>query len=585
MLTGPELEALRDRLPGDPDLTRLLATLQRRAGPGLVALPPIPRVKALLSRDGGVCPNDGATLRFDPWSAERHACPRCGGVFSGEPHHRHWARAQHLWLAERAAELALIAAVTGQGPPARRAIELLGAYEELYFTAPNQDNVLGPSHLFFSTYLESLWITSYLAAATILREAGQLPDQHAQAISHVAEAAANLIGEFNEGLSNRQTWHSAALAAIAVWFDDTELMGTAVESRTGLVGHLADGFGSDGLWWEGENYHLFALRGLMVGLHWARAMGFDLLEDPEARRHFRAVLLAPARSALPDFTYPARRDSRYGVSLAQPASLELWEIGRAWLGGDPELDAWLAALYALPAGSSATEPYDAWLHDAGVPVPERPTRGDLSWWALTAIQPAPPTAAPWTPQSVLLADQGLAVLRLGGLYASLECGPKIGGHGHPDRLHLTVHAGGWHWLPDPGTGSYVQPSLAWYRSALAHNAPTLDGVNAADADAWCAAFDLAPGWAWTRARAGGLTRTIIAGPSHLLDLVELDSADPHELLLPCHPHGEWTIESAGNWEPGELAHPFVTEVERNVPAGSGPLTLTVRRPGRVETLR
>ena len=50
-----------------------------------------------------------------------------------------------------------------------------------------------------------------------------------------------------------------------------------------------------------------------------------------------------------------------------------------------------------------------------------------------------------------------------------------GGHGHPDRLHLTLHAGGVHWLADPGTGSYVTPDLLWYRSTLAHNAPRVDG--------------------------------------------------------------------------------------------------------------
>src|SRR5207247_11018923 len=116
------------------------------------------------------------------------------------------------------------------------------------------------------------------------------------------EAAAGLIGEFNEGLSNRQTWHAAALTAIAAWFEDEELAGTAVESRSGLLGHLADGFGADGLWWEGENYHLFALRGLMQGMHWARTAGFDLLDDPGIRLHFRSALLAPLRSALPAST-------------------------------------------------------------------------------------------------------------------------------------------------------------------------------------------------------------------------------------------------------------------------------------------
>src|SRR2546430_15296661 len=56
-------------------------------------------------------------------------------------------------------------------------------------------------------------------------------------------------------------------------------------------------------------------------------------------------------------------------------------------------------------------------------------------------------------------------------------GPSGGGHGHPDRLHLTLHADGVHWLADPGTGSYVSRDLFWYRSTLAHNAPRLDGAS------------------------------------------------------------------------------------------------------------
>ncbi|HEV8149693.1 MAG TPA: alginate lyase family protein, partial [Gemmatimonadales bacterium] len=440
MLSPAELQTLRTALATEPELARLLQTLQARAAPLLLTLPHVPRVKALLSRDGGFCPNDGATLGFDPWSPERHRCPRCGESFSAPRHHQNWARAQHLWLAERAAELALLAVLTDDARARARALELLSAYAELYFELPNRDNVLGPSHLFFSTYLESLWLTSYLAAAVLLRGAGALSESLNEGINRIAEEAANLIGDFNEGLSNRQTWHAAALSAIAVWFADEELARSAVESPTGLVGHLADGFGADGLWWEGENYHLFALRGLMQGMHWARALGFDLLEHSDPRSQFRAALLGPSCSALPDFTYPARRDARYGVSLAQPASLELWEIGRAWLGGDEQLEAWLRALYASPPPAFPPEHYDAWLHDAGRQAPAGYSRSQLSWWALAAapLQPLSESVPEWQPASVLLESQGLAVLRHGDAYASLECGPAIGGHGHPDRLHLTL---------------------------------------------------------------------------------------------------------------------------------------------------
>src|SRR5258706_2351657 len=153
MLTSEDLAALKSAIPGDPDRGRLLATLERRAAPLLATAPSIPRVKALLSRNGGFCPSDGTTLEFDPWSPTLHRCPRCGERHAGDRHHRNWARAQHLWLAERTAELALIAGVTDNAAPAARAKELLPSYGEVYFELPNRDNVLGPTHLFFSTYL------------------------------------------------------------------------------------------------------------------------------------------------------------------------------------------------------------------------------------------------------------------------------------------------------------------------------------------------------------------------------------------------------------------------------------------------
>jgi hypothetical protein len=580
MLTPEHLAALGAALPADPDRARLLDTLRERAAPLLARAPLIPRVKALLSSNGGVCPEDGAPLRFDPWSAEQHSCSRCGRVFTGERHHRHWARAQHLWLAERMAELALLAALTEDEAAATRALELYAGYEERYLELPNRDNVLGPSHLFFSTYLESLWLTSYLAGAFILRESGRMPEERIEGVNRVADEAAGLIGEFNEGLSNRQTWHAAALTAIAAWFGDEELAHNTVQSRTGLLGHLADGFGNDGVWWEGENYHLFAIRGLIHGLHWAGAIGYDLLEDPGVREHFRAALMAPARSALPDFTYPARRDSRYGVSLTEPASLEIFEAGRALLPPDPEIDSWLAALYQAPPIRSPRLVYDAWLHDAGAETREKSDRGSLSWWALAVMgPPLPVEAEPWRPGSILLADQGLAILRADGRYASVECGPHLGGHGHPDSLHLTLFASGAHWLPDPGTGSYVEPELAWYRSALAHNAPRVNGENPGDREVWCEAFEPGAEWGWCRARAGKAKRTVVAGPDHLLDLVEVEPGVSSWIDLPWHFGGDIAIESKGRWEPSDWSEPFVTGAERFVPDSAEPIVLRIERPG------
>ena len=586
MVTAEVLATRRAEIARSRDLSALLARLGQRATPVIERMPPVPSEKALLSADGGICPADGTTLTFDPWSPHEHRCSRCGQTYTGERHDRAWARFQHLWLAERAAHLAALAALGGNEGAGARAAEILRAYARSYWQYPNRDNVLGPSRLFFSTYLESIWICNYLAAAVLLRESGRLDAAAAKGVGQVADEAANLIGEFDEGFSNRQTWNDAALAAIAVWFEDQDLAQRAIEGQTGLLAHLARGFGRDGMWYEGENYHMFALRGLLTGAPWARAAGVELAAEPEPAARLRAALLAPTLTALPDFTFPARKDSRFGISLAQPMYLEVWEVGLAETrqgegeGGKGELESWLNALYNVPAVKP--EVFDSYLHDAPTEsLPSPLSRDRLSWWALLFMEPELSSdAPPWSPDSVLLESQGLAVLRTGveggarggrgGRYVSLECGQTGGGHGHPDRLHLTLYADGVHWLPDFGTGSYVARDLFWYRSTLAHNAPRLDGASQAPRAATCEAFDAQRDWAWSRGRYGEVTRTIVSGPAYVLDIVELASREEHLLELPWHFAGRGDVTTRGRWEDAELTDQFVSRVERFVAERDGP---------------
>src|SRR5205809_996465 len=264
-----------------------------------------------------------------PWRGRWGACRHGdrGAARRAEGGDRRVARSHGLARAPGATRGGASRRDAGHRGAAARAGEILRAYAARYFRYPNRDNVLGPSRLFFSTYLESLWIANVLAAAVLLRESGNLDEATTRAVNQVAEEAANLIGEFDEGFSNRQTWNNAALAAIASWFEDEDLASRAIESPTGLLAHLMRGFGPDGMWYEGENYHLFALRGLLTGVAWAAQAGIDVWAEPQLARRVRAPLLAPARTALPDFSFPAREDSRFGVSPAQPMCRELWAGG------------------------------------------------------------------------------------------------------------------------------------------------------------------------------------------------------------------------------------------------------------------
>lgn len=546
MVTMEDADHRRELVTESADLRSLQQRLWQRSERILREMPTVPKEKALLSRDGGVCPDDGAPLLFDPWSPDAYRCSRCDRPVTGDRHRRAWARYQHLWIAEQAAQLAAQAALGAPEQAAVRAADLLGAYAN-YGSYPNSDNVLGPARLFFSTYLESVWLTNYLAAAVLLREAGLLPDPASDTVGLVADDAAALIGEFSEGFSNRQAWHNAALAAVAVWFEDAELAERAIEGDTGLLALLARGIGGDGLWHEGENYHLFAMQGLLTGVRWARLCGMDLAADPAIARRLSEALRAPMITALPDATFPARRDSRFGVSLAQPMYLELWETGLGLLQGREGADTtgfgwWLGQRYAGAAPEARL--LDSWLYEAGTPAPSVRSRASLSWHVLLEGLPALPDDGPWEAPSALLPTQGLAILRRGSRYASLEAGPWAGGHGHPDRLHLTLFADGVHWLPDPGTGSYVDRDLFWYRSTLAHNAPLLDGASQAGGDAHCEAFEAGGDWSWVQGSWGDLTRTVVLGPDYLLDVVQLASDHDRVLGLPWHVAGALTLRGA-----------------------------------------
>src|SRR5256884_1942708 len=280
--------------------------------------------------------------------------------------------------------------------------------------------------------------------------------------------------------------------------------------------------------------------------------------------------------------------------MAQPMYLELWEIGLARVGmrdaasGMRDVASWLKALYQVP--SVVPEIFDSYLHDApveriprpsGSPLGHPASRTTLSWWSLLEMLPALPTdVPPWAPRSVLLESQGLAVLRAGARYVSLECGPLGGGHGHPDRLHLTLHADGVHWLPDFGTGSYLSRDLFWYRSTLAHNAPLLDGGTGESGDATCETFDAPGEWAWTRGRYGAVTRTLVTGPAYVLDVVELASREERLLELPWHFQGRSDVASPGRWEDAELAGEVVSRVERFVPQPGAPVVVQVTADSR-----
>ena len=578
LLLHPRLLEER-RIAARGPLAPLVASLRHDLAPVVAAPPTVPRDKARLSRTGGICPNDGARLAFDPWSPDAHRCPRCGREERGDAHYRAWLMWYQLWLAERAVQGALLHVLEGDPDEVAVCTALLAQYAESYLAFPNRDNALGPSRLFFSTYLESIWLLQVCVALDLMETGGRAGALSGSVRDTVIEPAARLIAEFDEGGSNRQVWNDAALFAAGRLLGDDSMATRALDGPSGIVSHLANGLLADGTWFEGENYHMFAHRGLWYGLTMARSAGVEL--PGSLVRRFDDGYVTPWLTALPDLTLPSRRDSPYAVSLRQWRFAEMAELGLA-RSGDERLLGALGRLYSDDAPRRDTGRSRSAADVERNEPASALSRADLGWRALLHALPVLGELRPSAPGSTVLEGQGIGVFRRdeGRIYVALDYGHSGGGHGHPDRLGVMLCDGGTRWLDDPGTGSYVDRSLHWYRSTLAHNAPLVDGRSQRPTHGRLLAFDQRSDAGWIEAAAAGLApgvtarRAIVVMSDYVVDTFEWSSTQPVRLDLPLHADGEtagaeWVSSSLTGARGLEDGFDFVHGAECAVPVASG----------------
>ncbi|MEP7381506.1 MAG: heparinase II/III family protein [Gemmatimonadota bacterium] len=528
------------------DLTKLLDA----------GTPWIPPEKARMTRNGGRCPAHGVLLEFDPWSPHAHRCPECGTVYREPEHYRWWIMNYQLWLAERAVHAATLSVLQDDDACGRLAAGILAGYAEQYDRYPNRDNVLGPTRPFFSTYLEAIWLLPLTAALDLLEARDGRTALGDVVRERLVRPSAALIASYDEGRSNRQVYNNAAMAAAGMLLGDPALVEHALRGPSGLEAHLTDALLADGTWYEGENYHLFAHRGLWYGVTIAEAYGCRL--PAEGVRRFTEAFATPFATALPDFTFPSRRDSQYRVSLRQWRIAESCELGLA-RADDPRLSSALATLYADEAAESDSGRARSTAEAERNVGPARLSRASLGWKSLLFARAELPPLEARRPASVHLAGQGLAVLRRDDAraYVALDYGESGGGHGHPDRLNAWLVVGNARILEDVGTGSYVDPTLHWYRSTLAHNAPLADGRSQWRADGVLLEFDERPedGAGLVTARASiapGVTveRSLVVMGDYVLDQVRWSAQRLITFDLPYHLDADFS--SAGRWAPASL---------------------------------
>jgi hypothetical protein len=595
MIVFRDVDELAERraLAAGP-LAPLANSLAAELAPWCARPPAVDSRKARLTRQGGRCPADQTVLTFDPASPDRHRCPRCGRYWTGADHDGYWVYGYHLWWAERATHAALLFALRGEATHRALASHILRAASAQYARWPNRDNVLGPTRPFFSTYLESLWLLQLAAALDLLELAGGADDAlRASVRMELLAPSRALIASYPEGDSNRQAWNASAVAAASLLLGDRAAAERALTGADGIAGLLARGLLDDGSWYEGENYHQFAWRGLWYGVRLAENAGIAL--DRELVQRFERGARVLVRTAMPDFTVPSRRDAPHRVSLRQWRYAEMLELALSRTPSDALLRGALQRMYARDQMPGDTGRFRSTGEAERNEPPTRLTRADLGWKALAWALPELPSAPPTPAESVLLPAQGLAIIRRqrAQAFIALDYGESGGGHGHPDRLNLLLAHGTTRWLDDMGAGSYTAADLFWYRSSLAHNAPLVDGRTQRPVTGTLRAWDERDDAGWVSAEARGLApgvtirRSVVVMAGYLVDELHWSADDPVAVDLPLHADG--TFGPALPWQGTDLALPadadpgfgFLHHVEAAAwPIGTAPVLHTVRGTAR-----
>ncbi|MFZ1753344.1 MAG: heparinase II/III family protein [Caldilineaceae bacterium] len=481
------------------------------------------------------CPEHGVELHFDPASPHHHRCPNDDVIWQGAGFDAAWRWFVNNRLAESAIRLALLWRLEGDPAHLQPVIAALTGYADQYAAYQQVPRTVGnPGVATYTTLDESVWVLPLAWAYAMVQAALSSEQQHQIEEKLFLPVAEHLLQHHFGGIHNFACWHNAAIGTLGVVLHREDLLDFALNSDYGCDQQLRQGVLADGLWFEGSfSYHFYTTYALLA---LAKAVRHLPAHDLRARPELGLMLLAPIHSAFPDGSLPATNDCWYFTStLADcchgvPPAPAFYEIAHSW--------------YDEPAfGHVLQRAY------------EQTPRDSLD--ALLFGRAQLPGAADPSLPSTLLPASGYAILRATPSYLPVETqrdihrdvtaeqrylllkyGPHGGGHGHPDKLNLTLYAYGERFAPDLGTPGYgLDLFESWYRQTASHNTVTIDGYSQPEATGELCVFrgegpfqvaDAKVGWGDGAGVYAGVSmrRVVLARPDYFLDLFLVEAPQP-----------------------------------------------------------
>lgn len=453
LLTGDDRTRLRDRV-NDPAFATAWSAVRKTADAALAStLEPPARGAGWLHNY--FCPTHGTRLVYDPTQPHAHRCPTDEEVLSGDPYDAAWRACAHDELIAGMRAAALVWVATGDERYAEHVATKLATYNDRYARYRPHGKHAGKGRALGQSLDEAVWAIplawSYDAVRDFLDD-----DLRTRLESKLLRWVGNhLYGQLWRRIHNIECWHLAGLATVGVVLDEERFIAPALDDEHGLPAQLRAGVLDDGWWYEGSaSYHFYTMRAVLALATALRHRVPELADQPRLREMFTA----PLRIARTDLTLPALNDG--WVSVTEPPGIGAFApvYEQAWaLWQEPAHADALARIYAAGTARASLEAFqfgpDA--TDLAGRVEPRATRSEcFEASGYTVFRAGMSSSADDSDERWLL----------------LKYGPHGGGHGHPDKLGLDLHAFGQRLAPDLGTPGYGVPThRTWFRQTLSHN--------------------------------------------------------------------------------------------------------------------
>jgi Heparinase II/III-like protein/Alginate lyase len=363
---------------------------------------------------------------------------------------------EHLWLCFAVRDLALTYAVTQRPEYAAKAADILLKYADAYPHLAAEKSGFGFGQ---NSLNEAVALVPVAQGYDLIYNSGALTDEQKHHIERdFLWPEAQRLTQAGLG-GNWGSWHLSAVGCIGYATGHQRFADYGVKS---FKWQIANNLGDDGLWPESvQTYHFYPLDAFLSFAEAAGNCGTDLFDWRAGHgKGIEAMFESPLRYMYPTLQLPAINDGWYDAFLPQDQYVVAY-----WHYHKPEF---------------------AWAIQRSEEVGRSGVTGDFydQRYRLFLFGEEMPDSVPAPVfTSTNFPGLGIAILRQGSdvpmnreMFLTFHYG-KFSGHGHYDKMGITLFANGQPLAPGLGTPGYGSPNIKFFGGVTAHNTITTDEKN------------------------------------------------------------------------------------------------------------